>query len=131
MRDRLPESIVRRKKAGLVVPIEAWLRGAWKPQVQNHLNEEFCESTGLLHWPALKAILDAHLSGRQDQGYALYTLLVLAIWWKQWFAHSSPIPSKRAGPQLRPSIAPNRNLTSHHAPNLAQATSGTWHRSPS
>jgi asparagine synthase (glutamine-hydrolysing) len=127
MRERLPASIVRRKKAGLVIPIEAWLRGVWKPQVQSYLNQDFCESTGLLHWPALKAILDAHLSGRQDHGYALYTLLVLALWWKQWFAPTSQIPALRAVPQGRHPIAPNRNLT----PNLDQATAGSRHRSPS
>lgn len=122
MRDRLPQSIVHRKKAGLVIPIETWLRGLWKTQLHDHLNEDFCESTGLLHWPALKSILHSHLSGRQDHAYALYTLLVLAIWWNQWFASPSQTPTKRFAPQLRPANAPNRILTPH----LPHVRPGTW-----
>ena len=84
MRHRLPSDILSRKKAGFVIPIESWLRGAWRDLLRRVLNEDFCEETQILSWPGVRSLLDQHSSGQRNHAYALFTLLVFALWWRRW-----------------------------------------------
>ena len=84
MRHMLPSDILSRKKAGFVIPIESWLRGAWRDLLRRVLNEDFCEETQILSWPGVRSLLDQHSSGQRNHAYALFTLLVFALWWRRW-----------------------------------------------
>lgn len=84
MRTMLPSDIISRKKAGFVIPIESWLRGAWRGLVRNVLTQDFCEESQILSWPGVRALIDAHQSNQRNHAYALFTLLVFALWWRRW-----------------------------------------------
>ncbi len=84
MQGALPQSILRRPKIGLDIPIHAWFRGALQPLLAENLNEIAVEETGLFHWPAVKALIEAHQNRKANWGYHLWGLLTLMLWMKRW-----------------------------------------------
>lgn len=86
----LTRDITHRRKAGFVIPLESWMRNDWQPFLRDHLHERFAQETDLFHWPVLLKMMDDQRDGRADHAYALYTLLILAIWWETWITGRTP-----------------------------------------
>jgi asparagine synthase (glutamine-hydrolysing) len=84
MRDKLPESVLTRKKEGFDIPAHQWLRDLLKPLLLDTLNQKAVEDNGLFHWGEVQAILTRHLERRANLGYHLWGLLVLFLWMKRW-----------------------------------------------
>jgi asparagine synthase (glutamine-hydrolysing) len=84
MKDRLPRSIMARKKEGFDIPVHRWLRTVLKPLLLDTLNERTVRETGLFSWPAVEATIRAHLERKANVGYHLWGLLVLFLWMKRW-----------------------------------------------
>jgi asparagine synthase (glutamine-hydrolysing) len=84
MKKKLPESVLRRPKTGLDIPIHEWFRGILKPLLQDCVNETTLQQTGLFHWPAVERLLDDHQNRRANWGYHLWGLLMLVLWMKRW-----------------------------------------------
>jgi asparagine synthase (glutamine-hydrolysing) len=80
---RLPAGIATRAKMGFGVPVAAWLRGPWREPVREHLLEGQLIARGLCEREPLAAMLDRHDSRRADHSYALFSLLMLALWLEQ------------------------------------------------
>ncbi len=80
----LPKSITGRRKAGFLLPIERWLRNEWWEFVKANLNQDFCDSTGILSPRGVQMLLDDFVFRRKDAAYSLFTLLVFSLWWKRW-----------------------------------------------
>ncbi|HEY3738481.1 MAG TPA: asparagine synthase (glutamine-hydrolyzing), partial [Bryobacteraceae bacterium] len=72
MRDKLPQSILKRKKQGFDIPAHHWLRTKLRPLLLDTVTREAVESTGLMRWPAVEKILKAHLSRKANYGYHLW-----------------------------------------------------------
>jgi asparagine synthase (glutamine-hydrolysing) len=84
MRDKLPASILGRKKQGFDIPVHDWLRTTLKPLLLDTVNRQSVEASGLIRWSEVDRILQAHLSRRANYGYHLWGLLVLFLWVKRW-----------------------------------------------
>jgi len=84
MRDKLPPSILTRKKQGFDIPTHDWLRTRLKPLLLDTVTKKSVEATGLMRWPAVERIISAHLSRQANYGYHLWGLLMLFLWIKQW-----------------------------------------------
>jgi asparagine synthase (glutamine-hydrolysing) len=84
MKNKLPQTVLRRPKIGFDVPIHEWLRGVLRPLMLDTLSQEAVLATGLFHWPAVKQHIRAHLERRANLGYHLWGLIVLLIWMKRW-----------------------------------------------
>ncbi|MGH9969410.1 MAG: asparagine synthase (glutamine-hydrolyzing) [Pyrinomonadaceae bacterium] len=76
----LPREVVWRKKAGFGAPIRSWLRGPLRPLVQDLLSEETVRRRGLFRPAAVKRIIKANLSGREDNNLQVFQLLNLELW---------------------------------------------------
>jgi len=87
MRDKLPHSILHRKKQGFDIPTHHWLRTSLKPLLLDTVNRNTIEQTGLLEWAEVEQILDAHQNRRANYGYHLWGLLTLCSWMKRWKVH--------------------------------------------
>jgi len=98
----MPRDLVERRKAGFLIPLEAWTQSAWQPFLREHLNAEWAAETGLVRWPVLKEMLDAQAARREDYAYPLFALLVLALWWRIW------ITGEMAPQTLRPEAPATR-----------------------
>ncbi len=84
MKDRLPQPVLRRRKEGFDIPAHHWLRTVLRPLLLDTLNERTVRESGIFSWPAIDAILRAHLDRRANLGYHLWGLLVLFLWMRRW-----------------------------------------------
>jgi hypothetical protein len=67
------------------MPLDLWFKGPLAGFVREHL-EGGLDRLPMLSKPAARALLDAHLSGRQSAGTKLWTLLVLSAWTEHFLA---------------------------------------------
>src|SRR6202030_554279 len=79
----VPESILNHRKQGFEAPIGSWLRGPLLPFFDAKVNERTVDASGLLHWPEIKALHDAHVSGRHKHSKTLFAALMLMGWMEQ------------------------------------------------
>jgi asparagine synthase (glutamine-hydrolysing) len=84
MKNRLPNSVLSRKKEGFDIPVHHWLRTILRPLLLDTLNERTVRETGLFSWPAIEEAIRAHLGRRANLGYHLWGLLILFLWMKHW-----------------------------------------------
>jgi asparagine synthase (glutamine-hydrolysing) len=90
MKDKLPQSVLRRPKIGFDIPIHEWFRGELRPLLLETLSEETVSANGLFDWQAIKRLIDNHLERKANVGYHLWGLLVLFIWMKKWNMETAP-----------------------------------------
>ena len=80
----LPNDVVWRKKAGFGAPIRSWLRGPLRPLISDLLSEETVRRRGLFCPEAVKRVVDANFSGREDFNLQVFQLLGLELWQRQF-----------------------------------------------
>lgn len=80
--DLLPREILHRNKRGFQIPVAQWLRGRLRPLMEDLLAPEALTAQGLFNPAAVRALMDAHLSGKADLRKPLWTLLVFQLWWR-------------------------------------------------
>jgi asparagine synthase (glutamine-hydrolysing) len=78
-RDRLPASILHRSKRGFGVPLDRWFRTDLRAFTQSMLSAPSSRLHSYVRPEAVGALIDEHLSGRADNGNALWTLLTLEV----------------------------------------------------
>jgi asparagine synthase (glutamine-hydrolysing) len=76
----LPKEVVWRKKAGFGAPVRSWLRGPLQPMVNDLLSEERIRSRGFFEPTAVRALINANLSGREDHNLQVFQLLNFELW---------------------------------------------------
>lgn len=84
MRDKLPPSVLSRKKAGLDIPAHEWFRGPLLPLFGEALNERAVRDTKLFDHAAIRKLLGDHTERRINAGYQLWALLTLFLWLRKW-----------------------------------------------
>jgi asparagine synthase (glutamine-hydrolysing) len=81
--ERLPASIINRKKWGFRVPLAAWFRG----EMREYLHETLLRNGGVHaqmgDMAAVRRLLADHDSGAQDLNLTLWTLLTMEVWWSR------------------------------------------------
>jgi asparagine synthase (glutamine-hydrolysing) len=80
----LPREVVWRKKAGFGAPMRAWLRGPLRPLVDELLSEEVVRRRGLFRPEAVRSVVEANLSGREDYSLHVLHLLTLEMWHREF-----------------------------------------------
>ncbi len=94
MKDKLPASILVRKKVGFDIPAHEWFRGALRPFLLDTITEDTVKNTGLFRWDGVESLLKDHLDRRANWGYHLWGLMILLLWMKKWNMYL-PEPAKR------------------------------------
>lgn len=75
---RVPRDLFERPKAGFGLPIEEWLRGRLRPWAEHHL---FGPATdGVLDRTLVRRAWDDHLSGRRNEAYGLWDIIMFSVW---------------------------------------------------
>ena len=100
MKDKLPASILQRKKIGFDIPAHEWLRGPLRPLLIDTLNTGFPSIRNCFDSDVIQAYLRSHLERRVNIGYHLWGLMILFLWMKKWRIQA-PI-STTAKRQLQP-----------------------------
>ena len=84
MKDKLPQSVLTRRKEGFDIPAHHWLRTTIRPLLLETFTEKRVRESGVLNWPVVNGFIRAHLERRANLGYHLWGLLVLFLWIERW-----------------------------------------------
>jgi len=87
--DQVPQSILRRGKMGFGVPIPNWLRGPWRPMLEERI---LTEDAHIWQWLSRDYVLkraELHFAGRVDFSHQLWSLLTLETWLRQGMARGT------------------------------------------
>lgn len=76
----LPKRIVRRRKAGFMMPLASWLRGELRDLVEAHCSEARLKETGLFNAAFVRSMLEDHFTKRRDYRKMIWTLLAFQCW---------------------------------------------------
>lgn len=78
----LPDKIVNRRKAGFVMPLAMWFRGKLRDYCYDTICCDDYIPTQMISKQYRTEILDKHCSGKKDYYLQIWTLLGLALWYK-------------------------------------------------
>jgi len=81
----LPHDVIWRRKAGFGAPVRSWLRNELRPMVDDLLSEEKLRSRGYFEPKAIRTMIEANLSGKEDYNLQVFQLLTFEIWLQQFF----------------------------------------------
>lgn len=84
MGDKLPQSVLRRRKEGFDIPAHHWFRTVLEPLLRDTVNARTVRETGVFHWPALERLMGDHAARRANYGYHLWGILILMLWMRRW-----------------------------------------------
>ncbi len=98
---KVPAAILRRGKEGLDIPAHEWLRGPLRPLVLEALGRESVQRAGVFSPEDIGAVVERHMTRRENLGYHLWGLLTLHLWMRRWNIE----PSNAAEPAPRATLA--------------------------
>jgi asparagine synthase (glutamine-hydrolysing) len=78
--DRLPKELLTRPKAGFGVPLAAWFRGPLRPMLRDTLTSTSFLNRGFTTANRVTDMMQEHESGRRDNSYFLWLLMILQLW---------------------------------------------------
>lgn len=85
----VPAALVDRPKAGFVIPLDRWLRGALRPWAEELLDERRLRSEGYLHPEPVRRRWREHLDGRRAWQHDLWNVLMFQAWLERTRASSA------------------------------------------
>jgi len=85
MKGVLPEPILRRRKMGFPVPFGAWLRGRFRPVLDEYVLGERAASRGIFDRGFVRRLVEEHQSGVRNHDERLWSLVNFEIWLRQFF----------------------------------------------
>jgi len=84
MRDKLPPSVLQRKKVGFDIPAHEWLRGCLRSLMTEVLLDGSSEHDRLFRRDVMETYIRQHMERKINVGYHLWGLMVLFLWMKKW-----------------------------------------------
>lgn len=78
--DLIPPELLNAPKHGFTMPMDVWLRQGLRASMLDLLSEDRIRDTKLLHYPAVRRVVDEHLAEREDHSSKLWALYVLMYW---------------------------------------------------
>ncbi len=87
-KDRLPRSVVRRRKHGFEMPIDGWLRGPLREMFEAAVLQPGAPVADLVNQPLAGKLFRAHHQGTGRHGAVLWSILVLARWAERYLSIS-------------------------------------------
>jgi asparagine synthase (glutamine-hydrolysing) len=82
--DLVPAEIVNRPKQGFGVPIQKWINEQLRQRIRETLNDPRTLQRGYVSRSHVELLLDEHERGRRDHAMALWSLLMLELWHRQY-----------------------------------------------
>ncbi|MCA9063749.1 MAG: asparagine synthase (glutamine-hydrolyzing) [Planctomycetaceae bacterium] len=113
---RLPDRLVHRRKQGFEIPVDDWLRGPLRDQVEQVVGTMNSPLADFINPVRVRRLIDEHCRRQGRHGQLLWSLLVLGRWMQQW---GRPSGSRSADSIRR--ARPGRTDPDHRAPPVRQA----------
>jgi asparagine synthase (glutamine-hydrolysing) len=99
MRDKLPPSVLSRKKVGFDIPAHEWFRGPLRPLLLDTLAIAAAQHSGFFRFDKIMALEQAHQERRTNVGYHLWGLLTLLLWMNKWRIQTIPLADQARTPE--------------------------------
>ena len=99
--DLIPPAILRRGKMGFGVPLRAWFSTDLRAHLQDALLAPEARLRGYVDQPYVRALCEAHWSGRADHSHRLWTLLTFEIWLRDLSLGAGKTPCGDPGVSLQ------------------------------
>jgi asparagine synthase (glutamine-hydrolysing) len=81
---RLPRRLVERPKRGFTVPMSDWLRGPLKDWAYSLIRSDKLIAQGYLNPRPIQKAWDDHQSGKLNNGYRLWNIVMFQAWLNRW-----------------------------------------------
>lgn len=82
MRGLVPDEILERPKQGFGVPMQEWINRQLRGRIHDTLTEQRTRERGLFDADYVNVLLGEHERGRRDHAPALWSLLMLELWYR-------------------------------------------------
>ena len=80
----IPKHLIERPKMGFMFPLDIWLRGELKDWADALLSPESLQEHGLFVDSEIQSIWEEHKTGKQDNHYRLWCVLMFQLWFNTW-----------------------------------------------
>jgi asparagine synthase (glutamine-hydrolysing) len=84
MKDKLPATVLNRKKIGFDIPAHEWLRGPLRGLLEESLQFGLSAYGQLFRREGIELLKTRHFQREINVGYHLWGLLILFLWMKRW-----------------------------------------------
>lgn len=84
-KDLLPQTLLRRPKAGFEVPISRWLRTDLLFLMEDYLSERKIREQGIFDCNIISNLRNDHLTHKTDTSWMLWNLIVFQFWYENYF----------------------------------------------
>jgi len=84
MADRLPQTILRRKKTGFGAPVRHWLSGRLREPFMDVIRSTSFRARGLFDAAAVETLFRKCVEGRIDAAYLLLTIVLTELWCRRF-----------------------------------------------
>ena len=100
----LPQSVIRRRKAGFGAPTRMWLRRDLREMVDDLLGEESLRRRGLLDSKQVHQLIARDRDGVEDNSYRIWMLLTLELWQRTFMDTRPGIDGQRNAVEMRVAV---------------------------
>ncbi|HKO62557.1 MAG TPA: asparagine synthase (glutamine-hydrolyzing) [Pyrinomonadaceae bacterium] len=78
--DLIPAEILNRPKQGFGIPLQQWINRQLRGRIRDTLNDPRTQQRGYVSKSHVAVLLKEHENGRRDHSMALWSLLMLELW---------------------------------------------------
>lgn len=82
----VPRQLIDRPKMGFAVPLNQWLRGPLRAWGEALIDARRLRDEGFFHAAPIRAAWDEHQSGKRDNSFYLWDVLMFQAWFEHWGA---------------------------------------------
>jgi len=93
-RERIPNEVLDGKKKGFGVPLGAWFRGELRQFAHDVLLDPATRGSGLFDESQARELLRVHDLGGADRSMQIWSLLMLALWHREFVDGLRSVPSR-------------------------------------
>ena len=80
----VPEECVYRPKEGFSIPLKNWLRGPFRPLLEERLDPERLREEGIFRPGTVERLREEHMAGAANHSHVLWSMLVFEDWRERW-----------------------------------------------
>jgi asparagine synthase (glutamine-hydrolysing) len=82
--DMLPEENIKAPKKGFNFPLAVWMRDHFDGYFDRHMSEPLVRHEGILNWEYIQLLRAQHRSGKADNSYALFSIIMFDVWYRKY-----------------------------------------------
>ena len=88
MASKLPNEVLRQRKAGFGAPVDHWLANDLKEMTADLLGDSTLRNRGLFEPRSVQKMLTEHSSGWRDWSFQIWQLITLELWMRTFLDKS-------------------------------------------